>query len=35
MADEAQQYERDKERKQQSKNHWTRMTGIMVYRPTK
>ena len=35
MAEKAQQYERKGERKQQSKDHWARMAGIMVHRPTK
>ena len=38
MVEKAQQYERDGERKQQSKDHWAKMAGIvgiMVHRPTK
>ena len=35
MTEKAQQYERDGERKQQSKNHWVRIAEIMVQRPTK
>ena len=35
MAEKAQQYERDGERKQQSKDYWAKMAGIMVYKPTK
>ena len=35
MAEETQQYEKGRERKQQSKDHQARMTRIMVHRPTK
>ena len=35
MAKESQQYEKGGERNQQSKDHWTRMTRIMVHKPTK
>ena len=35
MAEEAQQYKRDRERKQQSKDQWAKMARIMVHRPTK
>ena len=35
MVEEAQQYEKYRERKQQSKDHWARMVGIMVHMPTK
>jgi len=35
MAKEAQQYEEGGERKQWSKDHWTRMAGMMVHKPTK
>ena len=35
MAEEAQQYEKGEERKQQSKDHWARMVEIMVHKPTK
>ena len=35
MTEETQQYERIRERKQQSKDYWARMAGIMVHRPTK
>ena len=35
MVEKAQQYERDGERKQQSKDHSARMVGIMVHRPKK
>ena len=34
MAEEAQQYEKDEERKQQSKDHSARMIGMMVHKPT-
>ena len=35
MAEKSQQYKIDRERKQQSKDHWTKMARIMVYRPVK
>ena len=35
MTEEAQQYERDEEMKQQNKDHWARMIGIIVHMPTK
>lgn len=35
MKEEAQQYERDEEMKQQNKDHWARMIGIIVHMPTK
>ena len=35
MVEEAQQYEKGRERKQQTNDHWARMAGIMVHRPTK
>ena len=35
MAKETQQYEKGRERKQQNKDHWAKMAGIMVHRPTK
>ena len=35
MVEEAQQYEKDGEMKQQNKDHWARMIGIIVHMPTK
>ena len=35
MAEEVQQYEKCGERKQQNKDRWAKMVGIMVHRPTK
>ena len=35
MAEKAQQYEKGRERKQQSKDQWAKMARIMVHRPTK
>ena len=35
MVEKTQQYEKGRERKQQSKDHWARMAGIVVHKPTK
>ena len=35
MVEKTQQYEKGRERKQQSKDNWARMAGIMVHKPTK